>query len=111
MTERNPIDERISALVRSVRDEIPAGLEERIRTAARDEARKAAEQRRFLRWALVPAAATALILAAALVSPVFLKLQPAPTPIAEIRTEFEIPDKDIKIVFFQKPDFKLFQED
>jgi hypothetical protein len=111
MTERNPIDERISGLVRSVRAEVPEALEARIRAEARDETRKAAERRRFLRWALVPTAATALVLAAALVSPVFLEIKPAPTTIGEIRTEFEIPGKNIKIVFFQKPDFKLFQED
>ena len=111
MIERNPIDERISGLVRSVRAGVPDALEARIRAEARAEARKAAERKRFLRWTLVPTAATALVLAAALVSPVVLKPVPAPAEIAEIRTEFEIPDKGIKIVFFQRPDFKLFQED
>ena len=92
MIERNPIDERISGLVRSVRAGVPDALEARIRAEARAEARKAAERKRFLRWTLVPTAATALVLAAALVSPVVLKPVPAPAEIAEIRTEFEIPD-------------------
>jgi hypothetical protein len=102
-------DQRISELIRSVHAEVPDALDRRIRAAAREEERKTRARGRILRWALVPTAATALLLAAALVWPVFFK--PAPTAIAEIRTEFEIPGKDIKIVFFQKPDFKLFQED
>ena len=111
MIERNPIDERIAELVRSVRDDVPDALEARIRAEARAGERKAAERKRLLRWTLIPTAVTALVLAAALVSPVFLEVKPTPATIAEIRTEFEIPGKDIKIVFFQRPDFKLFQED
>lgn len=112
MTESNriDIDERIAALVRSVHAEVPAGLEERIRAAARNEEQKTRARQRILRWTLIPAAAAALVLAAFLASPVALKPVRTDT-IAEIRTEFEIPGKDIKIVFFQKPDFKLFQED
>jgi len=111
MTESNriDIDERIAALVRSVHAEVPAELEERIRTAARNEERKLRARQRVLRWSLIPAAAAALVLGVFLASPVAHR--PVPREIAEIRTEFEIPGKDIKIVFFQKPDFKLFQED
>ena len=112
MTEpnRTDIDERISALVRKADAGIPAGLEARIRTAAVEgERRTRARRVRVLRWSLVPAAAAALILGVFLASPVVRR--PAVREIAEIRTEFEIPGKDIKIVFFQKPDFKLFQED
>ncbi len=111
MTEpnRTEIDERIAALVRRADAGIPAGLEARVRTAAVEGERKLRARQRVLRWSLVPAAAAALILGVFLASPVARK--PAPTAIAEIRTEFEIPGKNIKIVFFQKPDFKLFQED
>lgn len=111
MTEPNraDIDERIAALVRKTDAGIPAGLEQRVRAAAIEGERKLRARQRILRWSLVPAAAAALVLGVFLAAPVTRK--PAPTAIAEIRTEFEIPGKDIKIVFFQKPDFKLFQED
>jgi hypothetical protein len=39
-----------------------------------------------------------------------LRKPPAPQ-IAEIRTEFELVDKNIKIIFFQKPDFSLLKEE
>ena len=109
MNESNRIDERISELVRSVQAEVPAGLEARIRAAAGEEERRTRSRLRVLRWSLVPAAAAALVLGVFLATPVVRR--PVPREIAEIRTEFEIPGKDIKIVFFQKPDFKLFQED
>jgi nucleoside-diphosphate-sugar epimerase len=32
---------------------------------------------------------------------------PEETPITEIRTEFEFADKNIKIIFIQKPDFPV----
>ncbi|OGD19323.1 MAG: hypothetical protein A2W03_18520 [Candidatus Aminicenantes bacterium RBG_16_63_16] len=58
--------------------------------------------------AFVPAAAVC-VLAAFLLIPILKK--PPVSPISEIRTEFEIADKNIKIVFIQKPDFSLFQEE
>jgi hypothetical protein len=111
MSERERIDEEIGRLVRSVRSEVPAGLEEKARAAAIAEVGKRRERRLVLRWALVPTVAAALLLAALVVPQAVRKVAPAPIALAEIRTEFEIPGKDIKIVFFQKPDFKLFQED
>jgi len=111
MSEIERIDEEIGRLVRSVRREVPAGWEEKARAAAVAEAGKRRERRIVLRWALVPAAAAALLLAALVVPQAVRRPAPVPVALAEIRTEFEIPGKDIKIVFFQKPDFKLFQED
>ena len=109
MIERNSIDERITEFLRRTDAEVPPALEGRVRAAAREEERRMRSRRRVLRWTLIPTAAAALVLAAFLASP--FALSPAPTTIGEIRTEFEIPGKNIKIVFFQKPDFKLFQED
>ena len=70
-------------------------------------------RRRFFRkWqlalAVVPGGA-ALFLAFFFLWPAFRK-QEEPQ-IAEIRTQFELVDKNITIIFFQKPDFKLFEED
>ncbi len=110
MSERQPIDELIESLVRKTSVEVPEALEARVRAAAREDERRARERRRVLRWSLIPAAAAALVLGVFVASPV-IRRPAAPPAIAEIRTEFEIPGKDIKIVFFQKPDFKLFQED
>jgi hypothetical protein len=111
MSERERIDEEIGRLVRSVRSDVPAGLMEKTRAAAFEAERKRGERRRTFRWALVPAAAAALIVAALVVPPLARRPSAPPVQLAEIRTEFEIPDKNIKIVFFQKPDFKLFQEE
>jgi len=120
MSDERRLDEKIAGLVLSVREQVPAALEERIRAAA-DATRPNREilgrlwlrpggfpRRRTGILALVPAAAVCA-LAAFLLIPILKK--PPVSPISEIRTEFEIADKNIKIVFIQKPDFSLFQEE
>jgi hypothetical protein len=108
MSDR-PLDERIAHIVKSVEPHIPAEVEQRIRAAAADvrphPVRR--EWRRPFRLALVPAAAS-VIVAILLILPTALR--PKTSPIAEIRTEFEIPDKNIKIIFIQKPDFSFLKE-
>jgi hypothetical protein len=37
--------------------------------------------------------------------------QTAASQISEIRTEFELVDQNIKVIFIQKPDFHLYEED
>jgi len=105
------LDERIAGLVRSVELDVPDGLDERVRTAARSIAPKPGaavpSARRRLWPVLVPSAAFALA-AALMILPTLRR--PAATPIAEIRTEFELADKNIKIIFFQKPDFNFLKE-
>jgi hypothetical protein len=105
------LDERIAGLVRSLELDVPDGLDERVRTAARSlppKPRAAFPAGRRRLWpVLVPSAAFALA-AALLVLPTLRR--PAATPITEIRTEFELADKNIKIIFFQKPDFNFFKE-
>jgi len=64
-------------------------------------------RRRFLFLALIPGAAAALLTAVLLVPAL---RRPPIRPISEIRTEFELVDKNIKIIFIQRPDFKLFKE-
>lgn len=109
MMNDNQLDERIARLVRSVRADVPPGVEARIKAAAAGLKPRAGRSwlRRPLWLALVPSAA-AVLLALAVLIPVLRR--PPVTPIAEIRTEFEIADKNIKIVFIQKPDFNLFKE-
>jgi len=108
MSDDKIFDERISSLVRGVERAVPPALETRIRAAAGglQPRPKISALRRPLWLALVPGAAAA-ILAALLWLPVFQK---PPQPLSEIRTEFELPGKNIKIVFFQKPGFNLFKE-
>ncbi len=130
MSDDRHLDEKISGLVRSADREVPPGLEARIRTAAesvrpaggiwgrislltsvllRRRHGRVLSHRRLKILALVPGAAAAVALAAFVILPA-LRKPPVPR-ISEIRTEFEIADKNIKIVFFQRPDFKLTQEE
>jgi len=110
MDEDKILDKEISRLVQSLERGLPPGLEERIAL----EASSRAPHRRplFRKWqlalAVVPGAA-ALFLALFLLLPVFRKQQEP--QITEIRTQFELVDKNITIIFIQKPDFKLFEED
>lgn len=107
-------------MVRSVQEEVPAELEKGLRAAAASRPFARSWPWSRVRWGarpgprfpwpvLVPAAAAVCALAAALLVPA---LRQAPQPqVTEIRTEFELSDKNIKIVFFQRPDFRLYEED
>ena len=104
------LDKEISRLVRSLEKGLPPGLEERIALKASS---GALHRRPFFRkWqlalAVVPGGA-ALFLAFFLLLPAFRKQEES--QITEIRTQFELVDKNITIIFIQKPDFKLFGED
>jgi len=104
------LDKEISRLVRSLEKALPVGLEERIALKATSEV---PYHRPFFRkWrlalAVVPGGA-ALLLALLLLLPA-LRKQEGPQ-ITEIRTQFELVDKNITIIFIQRPDFKLFEED
>jgi len=108
MNDEQKLDERIARLVRGIELEVPPALEAKIREATAG-IRPHAERFRLSKpfWlAMIPSAAAALLTVLALLPP---SPQP-PSSIAEIRTEFEIADKNIKIIFFQKPDFNLFKE-
>jgi hypothetical protein len=109
MDEDKILDKEISRLVRSLEKGLPAGLEERIAIKASSGAphRRPFFRKWYLALALVPVGA-ALFLAFFLLLPAFRK-QEEPQ-IAEIRTQFELVDKNITIIFIQKPDFKLFEE-
>ena len=110
MNDRDHLDEQISRLVRSIEREVPPALEARIRAAA------AGAGLRPSWWpglrVLVPALAGGLAAAALLFLMILLPGVPRRGPIlvSEIRTEFEIPEKNIKIIFFQRPNFQLPKE-
>ena len=103
-------DEMISTLVRSVRYKIPDSVEEQVNAAmAKTKTGKARLFKRPLLWYPVSAAAAIVIIAAlAIFQPFVNKTAIDPgTPITEIKTEFELRDKNIKILWVQKKDFKL----
>lgn len=104
------LDDRISKIVQSLDLDVPAEVETKIRAAADSRRGRHAERRRpRLLWLTLVPGAAAVLMAALLLLPAAMKKTAA--PMGEIRTEFELAGKDIKIIFFQKPDFNLFQED
>jgi hypothetical protein len=108
MIDDKHIDESISRLVQEVQLDIPPAVEEAIhrRSAAlRPRLGHICFSRFF--WTLVSSGA-ALILGVILLMRTPTK--PAISEISEIRTQFEIADKNITIVFIQKPDFLFFKE-
>jgi hypothetical protein len=112
MAERKELDERISDLVRSVRKDVPAGLEEKIRDAVAKGPRQDVRPARYGRlWLPVTAGAAAAALVLILMFGGPGLPEKAGSPISEIRTQFELMDKNITIVFIQRPDFKLKLEE
>jgi hypothetical protein len=103
------MDDRIRQLVRSADRDIPSELERRILKIAQGTGRPA-KQRTGLRpdWVSIPICLGALLLGLLILSPAFLDL-PDPA-VTEIRTDFEILDKNITIIFIQKSDFPPIKE-
>lgn len=108
MSEEIRLDEEIARLVRRVKTDVPPALDGRIRAVAADRVRGRSWMRRFWYLALIPSAAAAF-LAVVLIRPALYRT--ADSPLSEIRTEFELVDQNIKIIFIQKPDFHLYEED
>jgi len=112
MDDKHLSDNDIGRLVRSLELDIPPDMDDRIRMAASGLRPRPVSGRRLFWLLTLPSAAAALVVAALL----FLPSRPNPVTqenpvISEIRTDFEIPDKNIRIIFIQRPDFKLFEED
>lgn len=102
-------DEKISQLVRAVQYNIPPDVEDNLdRTIAGwSKSKKAARSWSFT-WYPAAAALTAMLIIAALfIFHPFTGRSVEPSPITEIRTELELKDKNIKIIWFQKKDFEL----
>jgi len=104
-------DQMISRFTRSVKYKIPEAVEERVTTALTKEKKgKTMGPVRSRVWfpLSVSAAAAAVIIAAIFIFQPFLNNRSEPvTPITEIKTEFELNDKNIKILWVQKKDFDL----
>lgn len=110
MTNKKIDDEMISTLVRSVQYKVPDSVEEQINASiAKTKARKTWLFKRPLLWYPVSAASVLVIIAALVIFQPFVNKTGIDhgTPITEIKTQFEIRDKNIKILWVQKKDFKL----
>lgn len=104
MKDHDRIDDGLRTLVRSIERGIPPVLEERLRAAAQAPLPRRPARRLRRRLLLVSlAGAAALLLAVILISPAARSRKPV--PISEIRTEIILADKDITIIFVQRPDF------
>jgi len=110
MASKKNIDEQISRLVQSIESDIPASVEEKLLATA--ETIRPFQRIRIKRLPL----SLGILTSAAMIILAFLFLFPlfhhTPEPlVTEIITEFELRDKNIKIIFIQSQDFNLFEEE
>lgn len=110
MANKEIDDEMISTLVRSVQYKVPDSIEEQVNASmAKTKTWKTWLFKRPLLWYPVSAVAALVIIAVLVIFQPFVNkkaIDPG-TPITEIKTEFELRDKNIKILWVQKKDFKL----
>jgi hypothetical protein len=104
---KNKIDELdtlISTHVRSVQYKIPDSVEGKVNAAILKEKKPLL----WFRVSLSAAAAALVLIAVVFIFQPFLR-DPGEqvSPITEIKTEFELTDKNIKILWVQKKDFEL----
>jgi hypothetical protein len=108
MENHDRLDEELTRIVRSVGRNIPPSIEERVRVAA-DSARVHPQKRRLgRRFSIITSLSGAAVVLSAILFIIPLFRHRAPVQIAEIRTEFVIADKNITIIFIQRPDFPVF---
>lgn len=113
MNQQKIDDHKISSLVQSVKYKIPEAVEDKINSAI-EESKTIKSRSRFFKKPLLwyPVSLTAALLIiltlSILINPLIEK-KPAlqKPPISEIRTQFEIKEKNIKILWIQKKDFQL----
>ncbi len=110
MFNKKNIDEEISRLVQSVETPIPSKIENELRTKTErlKSKHKIWSKKLILPLGVITSAAMILFIVLCLFSPVQKISEPL---ISEIYTEFEIKDKNIKIIFIQSRDFNLFLEE
>ena len=104
MENHDRFDDELTRIVRSVEWEVPPDVEHKLQAAAAalPPRRRNLFIRRPLLLAVLPGAAIVVLAFLFIFHPA---RSPAVPQISEIRTEFEIADKNIKIIFVQKPDF------
>ncbi|MGZ7046146.1 MAG: hypothetical protein ACXVJK_07470 [Candidatus Aminicenantales bacterium] len=107
MENHDRFDEELAKLVRSVERSVPPDVEHKLQVAAATlrPRRRNPLIRRPLLLAALPAVAIVVLAFLFIVRPA---RGPEVPQISEIRTEFEIADKNITIVFVQRPDFPVF---
>ena len=110
MFNKKNIDEEICRLVQSVEAQIPAKIENELKTKTETLKPKHGiwSKRLVLPLGVVSSAAMIIMIVLFLFSPV---QKTSDTLISEIYTEFEIKDKNINIIFVQRKDFNLFMEE
>ena len=110
MYDKKNIDEEISRLVQSVEAHIPSEIDDEliIKIETLKPKHRILSKRFALPLGVVTSAAMIIMIALFLFSPI---QKTSETLISEIYTEFEIKDKNIKIIFVQRPDFDLFMEE
>jgi hypothetical protein len=110
MNKDADLDKEISRLVRSLEVQVPPAVDERISAAAvrAHHTQAGSSVRRLWFPAVISAAVAGLALIALLKEPSGIP-QTSP-PITEIRTQFELVNKNIMVIFIQKPDFVLKED-
>lgn len=110
MNNNQDFDEKIVKLVTSVEEDIPAAVDEKLQIAVETlRPRHKILTRRPIFYFGILSSAAAVLLLFVLLLPLFQGV--SESQISEIRTEFELRDKNIKIIFIQRKDFNLFKEE
>jgi hypothetical protein len=110
MKNKQKIDERIAQLVKRVESDIPSALEEKLQLVEETlRPRAKILRKRPMFYLGIFSSAAVVLLLFVFLFPLFQGVPEA--PISEIRTEFELRDKNIKIIFIQREDFDLFKEE
>jgi hypothetical protein len=98
------LDDLISRSLDKLEMEVPAAVRADLRRQAADLASRKPAWKRIVLWGSLSAAAALLaVLSLTLLFPP----RPPEKKITQIRTEFSIPEKNIKIVWVQRDDFHL----
>ncbi len=111
MKKQKRLDNNIANIVQSINLSPPASLETKINTALDSTVSVSRPRSKFLIRRLIwPAISFATVVLLIVVSGV-LFLQKSPTPyITEIRTEFDLPEKNITGIFILRDNFDFFEE-
>jgi hypothetical protein len=112
MRKKQQLDERIADIVQSLKLSPSSALEAKVERALEGASPVLGPRKVFLiRRLIVPAISFAgAVLLAVFLAVLFLQKSPD-TSISEIRTEFELPEKNITGIFIQRKNFDFFEEE